>query len=1110
MRNSAIRTFHTALLSLQPVPGSPDPATAQADLAEARAPAAAVVLCPYLVPTCVPRCINTLLVPAAMAVWSHARNLHLHLNQQADGAPRTDEPSGCRGWEWRPPRVVGAGGVRLAVGADGALAGCGWRFLWVGPQEGLLLHHSRNTPQKQWDETNVLVIDGLGRAIRVFSGPLAQAGVLTTTAETIIGSVLHPAIQLGREEVARAALEAANEILRLADALREGGPAQSAEGATPALGERLWERVWSTVEQAEAVATLLTRWVLPQQLPAQSPTPSASPEGSPSPSPSPAATPIIIIIDGLQPLTTPRLNRPADQSTVVRIAWHLARAVHPNATSHTMSRFTLPSHTNKPQLAMHQLRFRQAADGGFSEAALRAAHNFTETLNGSRLQSTHRVLLEMLAIMVPPPTPAIRHPQPPATHSRHPQPPPHRPPLPNGLGLSPLASRAHACSCSACPQAPATPQVAEEILLALCQMVAYARNPAAYAEAHRHHIRFPYGPSGPASPALPSAGPRRSGSSPTLRPGHMRPLPAAPSASSTSSTDEAPATAPPRPRGGALPSAEDSRAANFFLRRLYEACALTYASAPAAVRGRTFEQLLQVALPSLNKTARLCRASLSLWLVVVLRGLPCLPCLPDSAAPSGEPRPTGRAPWTRHEGWGHTLRVMRRFLQGRLPPGAQPSDPADPEDPPAHHTHMHVILNQHRLRAHPRPAAFLASFPPALQPLLQAGGRPAPAPARWRRWDSLLLEATAARLLPLALACPPCPAPDRHSPEGLARLCGPESVLARLAALISGAPVMWAEAQQAAAEAHQARDPQAESPPAPAPAEGRQPAECGAPLRGCPSTDSLQSAASFTPSVAAPPEDGRPEALEAILDPDEPDEEDLCWAVYREPPPCPPPACAGDGAGPDGAAEETPGEGAAEAEVGPNLGTQAVALLARLLSAPHPAGPADGAETDPWAKLTAALAGHEPLAPFITEADLIPLAVWPVFSRHCAALLAAYLAAPPRPSRPWGGAWRPSWTSWPGWPCPGLVAAHLQGDAGLLPAGSLLDVARPPALLGPEAAGRVLCQLGSRGCAHLSGPLFGLVVQALAAPGASPLIRQRAAALARRFGEALACGLAAP
>jgi len=44
---------------------------------------------------------------------------------------------------------------------------CLWTRAVCAPTQGtVMVHYSRNTPQKQWDETNVLVIDGLARVIR--------------------------------------------------------------------------------------------------------------------------------------------------------------------------------------------------------------------------------------------------------------------------------------------------------------------------------------------------------------------------------------------------------------------------------------------------------------------------------------------------------------------------------------------------------------------------------------------------------------------------------------------------------------------------------------------------------------------------------------------------------------------------------------------------------------------------------------------------------------------------------------------------------------------------------------------------------------------------------
>ncbi len=38
----------------------------------------------------------------------------------------------------------------------------------------MLVHHSRNSEQKQWDETLVLVLNGMGRLLRVFLPTLTE------------------------------------------------------------------------------------------------------------------------------------------------------------------------------------------------------------------------------------------------------------------------------------------------------------------------------------------------------------------------------------------------------------------------------------------------------------------------------------------------------------------------------------------------------------------------------------------------------------------------------------------------------------------------------------------------------------------------------------------------------------------------------------------------------------------------------------------------------------------------------------------------------------------------------------------------------------------------
>eukprot|EP00736_Rhodelphis_marinus_P006999 Rmarinus@m.18023 len=86
----------------------------------------------------------------------------------------------------------------------------------LGTEKGrtvkMLLHHSRDTSQKQWDETRVLALTGLARTVRAFYGRLRLLPNFMTTWDALL-SITEMGVAKGSVEVAGEAVKALEELV---------------------------------------------------------------------------------------------------------------------------------------------------------------------------------------------------------------------------------------------------------------------------------------------------------------------------------------------------------------------------------------------------------------------------------------------------------------------------------------------------------------------------------------------------------------------------------------------------------------------------------------------------------------------------------------------------------------------------------------------------------------------------------------------------------------------------------------------------------------------------------------------------------------------------------
>lgn len=83
-----------------------------------------------------------------------------------------------------------------------------------GKSVTMLVHHSRNNEQKQWDETLVFALGGMAKILRAHLGRLLRMAAFAPGWEELMG-VVESSLAGGRKEIALAALEVITTVLKV-------------------------------------------------------------------------------------------------------------------------------------------------------------------------------------------------------------------------------------------------------------------------------------------------------------------------------------------------------------------------------------------------------------------------------------------------------------------------------------------------------------------------------------------------------------------------------------------------------------------------------------------------------------------------------------------------------------------------------------------------------------------------------------------------------------------------------------------------------------------------------------------------------------------------------
>lgn len=102
-----------------------------------------------------------------------------------------------------------------------------------GQSVAMLVHHSRNSEQKQWDETLVLALSGIGRLLRLHLLLIASMEAFPQGWEELM-LVVESALAGGRKEVALAAIAVVTQMMQ-------------AHGDSPAMQRFMWKRALRAV-----------------------------------------------------------------------------------------------------------------------------------------------------------------------------------------------------------------------------------------------------------------------------------------------------------------------------------------------------------------------------------------------------------------------------------------------------------------------------------------------------------------------------------------------------------------------------------------------------------------------------------------------------------------------------------------------------------------------------------------------------------------------------------------------------------------------------------------------------------------------------------------------
>lgn len=124
--------------------------------------------------------------------------------------------------------------------------------LGAGGREGLIVHHSRDTPEKQWDETMVLAVEGVRRVLSHFSEE-APAEAYSPLAYSLLLQV-QSIIQALSPEVSGSGMRVLVDLMRIpasaqmVDAVVLNSSPQCPAAGTTSIWELGWHVLWSLVQ----------------------------------------------------------------------------------------------------------------------------------------------------------------------------------------------------------------------------------------------------------------------------------------------------------------------------------------------------------------------------------------------------------------------------------------------------------------------------------------------------------------------------------------------------------------------------------------------------------------------------------------------------------------------------------------------------------------------------------------------------------------------------------------------------------------------------------------------------------------------------------------------
>lgn len=136
------------------------------------------------------------------------------------------------------PDSKGSRGDKSASGGGGSGGG--------GDEDNgvrLFLHHSRDTPQKQWNETRMLVLTGMGRLFRRFTASLMDLNVFESAWRSVLGAASVAATGDGAaKEITMAGVATMLEFVTISGGLEDGRNEE--------VRRLLWTSSWDCIDGA--------------------------------------------------------------------------------------------------------------------------------------------------------------------------------------------------------------------------------------------------------------------------------------------------------------------------------------------------------------------------------------------------------------------------------------------------------------------------------------------------------------------------------------------------------------------------------------------------------------------------------------------------------------------------------------------------------------------------------------------------------------------------------------------------------------------------------------------------------------------------------------------